>query len=450
MTDLAFHALAAKVRAAQRPADLAFLICNETHAIAPYRQAALVGFFGARRTRLVAHSGLADVESDSPYALWLASVADHLKARLAELPAAARVLALSPGMLPPALAASWADWLPDQVWVLPMTDPDGRARAALFLAREAPWPTEFDAKAPEFLLLQASAMYGHAWWALTGRRRSIGTLLHDAWARKPLRWALALLPLALLVPVREYALLQAEVISTRSQVIASPRDGVIRRMTVPPNTPVVADQTIAELDDTTLDNRLAVARAALSTARLELHQASQRAIESQSAKAELSLAEGKLREREVEVSALQREVAQLQIKAPAAGVFVYSDPDDWAGRPVQTGERVGLLADPAVLGVQAWAPVSEAVNLAPGAPMTLFLRVAPLDPVSARLDHAGYQAVEAPNGVASYQLRGHLSEPSGVARIGLRGTARVSGEWTVLGYLLLRRPFAAAREWCGC
>lgn len=150
MTDLAFHALAAKVRAAQRPADLAFLICNETHALAPYRQAALVGFFGARRTRLVAHSGLADVESDSPYALWLASVADHLKARLDELPAAARVLALSPGMLPPALAASWADWLPDQVWVLPMADPDGRARAALFLAREAPWPTEFDAKAPEF------------------------------------------------------------------------------------------------------------------------------------------------------------------------------------------------------------------------------------------------------------------------------------------------------------
>jgi hypothetical protein len=34
-------------------------------------------------------------------------------------------------------------------------------------------------------------------------------------------------------------------------------------------------------------------------------------------------------------------------------------------------------------------------------------------------------------------------------RIGLRGTARVSGEWTCLGYYLLRRPIAAVREWTG-
>lgn len=168
------------------------------------------------------------------------------------------------------------------------------------------------------------------------------------------------------------------------------------------------------------------------------------------AKAELNLAQGRLREREVEVDSLERELAQLSIQAAAPGVFVYSDPDDWAGRPVQTGERIGQLADPGQLGVQAWAPVGEAVNLRAGAPMTVFLSVAPLAPVSAVLDHAGYQAVDAPDGVASYVLRGHLEGDPKRARIGLRGTARVSGDWTVLGYLLLRRPFAALREWCGC
>lgn len=454
MTDLAFHALAAKVRAARRAADLAFVVCNDTHALAPYRQAALVGFFGRRRTRLVGHSGLADVEADSPYALWLADVADHLRERLVQLPAQARVLALSRGMLPPALAAGWTEWLPEHVWLLPFTDPEGQVRAVLVLAREQAWPTDFDAQAPEFLLLQAAGLYGHAWWALTGRRRSVGTALAQMWASRRVRWVLALLPLLLLVPVREYALLQAEIISTRSQVVASPREGVVKRMVVPPNTPVKADQVIAELDATTLDNRLAVARAALATARLELHQSSQRAIETQSAKAELSLAEGRLREREVDVASLERELAQLSIKAGADGVFVYSDPDDWAGRPVQTGERIGQLADPALLGVQAWAPVNEAVNLQPGAPMTVFLSVAPLSPLAAQLDYAGYQAVEAPNGAASYLLRGHVTGDvtgeSAVSRIGLRGTARVAGDWTVLGYLMFRRPFAAVREWCGC
>ncbi len=450
MTDLAFHALAAKVHAAARPADLAFVFCNETHALAAYRQAALVGFFGARRTRLAAHSGLADIDANSPYALWLADVANHVRRQLDALPAAARVLALAPSMLPPALAAQWAEWMPDHVWVLSLAGPDGKARAALFLGRETPWPVEFDSTAPEYLLLQAATLYGHAWWALTERRRSLGTLWAGLWARRAFRWALVVLPLLLLVPVREYALVPAEVVSNHTQVISSPRDGVVKRMVVKPNTPVEAGQVLAELDDSTLYNRQAVAQAALASARVDLLQASQRAIETQTAKAELNIAEGKLRERQVDVDALQREMAQLAIRAPAAGVFVYSDPNDWAGRPVQTGERVGLLADPTVLGLEAWAPVNEAVNLKPGAPMTLFMRVAPLDPVEARLDYAGYQVIEAPNGVASYLLRGSLDGAAPQARIGLRGTARISGDWTLLGYLMFRRPFAAAREWCGC
>ena len=166
MTDLAFHALAAKVHAAATAADLSFIFCNETHALAPYRQAALVGFFGARRTRLAGHSGLADVDANSPYALWLADVANHLRPQLDALPAAARVMAVGPALLPPALAAAWADWLPDHVWVLSLAGPDGRSRAALFLGRDTPWPADFDAGAPEYLLLQAALLYGHAWWAM--------------------------------------------------------------------------------------------------------------------------------------------------------------------------------------------------------------------------------------------------------------------------------------------
>jgi hypothetical protein len=451
MIDPVFHALVAKVHAAGTAAELGFVFCNETRALVPYRQAALVAL-GAppRRAALAAHSGLADVEADAPYARWLAAVAEHLRSQLQELPAGARVLALAPSLLPPGLAEPWGEWLPEAVWVLGLAGPDARVRAALFLAREEPWPAEFGGDAPEYLLLQLAAAYGHAWWALTQRRRSLGALCAQAWQRRGVRWALALLPLLLLMPVREYALVPAEVVSNRSEVIAAPRDGVIKRMVVPPNSPVVAGQVLAELDDSTLHNRLAVAQAALASARVELLQASQRAIDSQQAKAELHLAEGRLREREVDAAALQGELEQLAIKAPGPGVFVYTNPNDWAGRPVQTGERLGLLADPGVLGLQAWAPVQEAVNLHPGAPMTLFLSVAPLAPMAAQLDQAGYQAVEAPNGVASYLLRGTLQPPMAQARIGLRGTARVSGDWTVLGYLMLRRPLAAAREWCGC
>ena len=54
-----------------------------------------------------------------------------------------------------------------------------------------------------------------------------------------------------------------------------------------------------------------------------------------------------------------------------------------------------------------------------------------------------------PEGVSAYRLRGVFDDETGHARIGLRGTARVSGEWATLGYYLFRRPISALREWTG-
>ncbi len=443
-------ALEYKVRSAATTAELAFVLCNDTRQVVDFRIAALVSFNGRLRTRLAGHSGLADVEADSPYALWLAEVADHLKPQLQDSPPQARLLAVEAGSLPKHLGSQWDEWMPAHIWAIGLAGPDGIVRAILFMARDAAWPSQLDPGSGELGIVQASHSFGHAWWALAGRRPS----LEQYWQRwvKPgaWKWALAVVLFLLLVPIKEYVLVPVEIVSTHTQVVSSPRDGVIRRMTVLPNSSVKAGQTIAELDDTTLYNRLAVAQAALSTARIESQQASQRAIETQAAKSEMNLADGRLQEKEVEVESINREIDRLSIKAPAAGVVIYSDPDDWAGKPVQTGERVGVLADPTSLGVQAWVPVGEAINLTPGAPMTIFLRVAPLSPLSAKLDYASYQVIDSPQSVASYLLRGHLTEAPENARIGLRGTARITGNWTVLGYLMFRRPFAAAREWCGC
>ncbi|QDE40880.1 HlyD family efflux transporter periplasmic adaptor subunit [Luteibacter pinisoli] len=444
-----FYALASRVEAATTAAELGFTACNDTRLLVDYRQAALVALPAARPPRLVAHSGLADVDPNTPYALWLSGVTKAILARCAELPAGARVLPLSPEMLDADLAAGWSEWFPAHVWVLPLSGPGQSIGALLFLGRDEPWPNQLTSDGEEFALLQMAGLYGYAWWSLVARPTRVQRWWRAATSGRRLRYILAGVLVVLLLPVREYTLVPAEIISLHSQVIASPREGVIRRMVVLPNAPVKAGQVLAEMDDTTLRNKLAVAQAELATASVEMHQAAQQAIESQNAKADLGMAEGKLHEREVDVASLTREVAKLEVRAPADGVFVYSDPDDWAGRPVQTGERIGLLADPHTLGVRAWAPVGEPTNLEGGAPMTVFLKTAPLSPVDARLEYAGYAPVEAPNGVASYVLRGTVDGSHEAARIGLQGTARVSGHWSVLGYLLLRRPLATVRAWAG-
>ena len=408
-----FYSLAARVKAARSPEELGFVMCNDTRSLVEYRQAALLAVSATGRAQLAAHSGLSDTDRNTPYALWLAAVACDIAPRCAALPETARVMPLSPEMLSESLAREWDEWLPGHVWVLALTGPDG-----------------------------------YAWWALVARPSRLQRLL-PATVRRRAGLVLLLLLLVMLIPIREYTLVPAEVISLNSEVIAAPSDGVIHQMKVPPNTPVVAGQVLAELDDTTLKNRLAIAQAELATATVNMHQASQQAIEDPNARAELALTEGKWREQKVQVASLQRELEKLSIRARSSGVFVYTDPDDWAGRPVQTGERIGLLADPTKLGVRAWAPAAESTNLNPHAAMTVFLKVAPLHPLTARLDYAGYETVEAPNGVASYLLRGTVTDPSSAARIGLQGTARVSGDWSLLGYLIFRRPLATLRAWCG-
>ncbi len=446
-------ALADKARAATTPEQLGFVLCNDTHQLLPYRQAALISLEQTGRVRLLAHSGLASVEPDSPYALWLAEVAVCLRADLEKLSPELPLLHVTPAGLSAELAAGWAQWLPAHVWALPLCGPDGRLRALLLLAREEAWPEQIALQSDAWWLLATVRVYGHAWWALSARGMRLAERLRRLGRSGGLRWALLLVLLLLLVPVREYALAPAEVVSLASQVITAPQEGVIRRMLVTPNTPVKAGDVLAELDDTTLHNRMAVAQAALSTARADYLQTSRRSFDRLEAKADLGMTEGRVREREAELRSARQDLARLQVQAPVDGVFVYSNPDDWAGKPVQTGERIGFLADPSKLGLLAWVPVAEAINLQAGAAMTLFLRVAPLAPLAAHLDYASYQVSESPDGVASYRVRGGLDPatlPEGVARIGLRGTVRLAGDWTVLGYLLLRRPIAATREWCGC
>lgn len=443
-----YFRLCQRLAGVRERAELGFVICNETRQLVEYRQAALLTLDEGNRARLIAHSGLSDTDRNTPYALWLAAVAKAIAPRCRALPANLRLLPLYPDMLSPALAQEWPEWLPEHVWVFALAGPDDSCRALLLLGRDTPWPETLAPDSAEFLLLQLCGLYGYAWWSLSAGASPIRRFLQKNTGKR-LLWGLAALLLILCIPVREYSLVPAEIVSLKSEVITVPEQGVIKRMVVAPNSPVKAGDVLALLDDTTLQNRLAVARAELDTANLTLHQTTQKAMEDQQAKSDLAMAAGRYREKQVEVASLERDLKKLTLRAPGDGVFVYSDPDDWTGRPVQTGERIGLLADPSALGVRGWAPVGEYTNLAPGAPITLFLKVAPLDSLSATLTYAGYQAVEAPNGVASYLLRGTLDGNPGVARIGLQGTARVTGSWQALGYLLFRRPLASLRAWVG-
>lgn len=419
-------------------AELGFVIANETWHLLHYAQA--VVFFPDTFGRCVPSSvsGLVSCADETPYMLWLRRVGTALSGAF-EGRAPVRVAAT---MVDAELREGWEEWWPAAALFVPLAARDGRRLGFVLLLREE------EAWSDEALGLAAmlAETWSHCAGAFLARRRSLA----DRWqriARHPRRWLLAL-ALVLILPIRISALAPAEVIALQTEAISAPMDGVVSRFALAPNSPVKAGELLFTLDDTTLRNRKLVAEKALAVARANALAAQQKAFDSDKSRAELPSLIAQIKEREAELAYVEDALARVEVRAPQDGIFVYTDSNDWVGKPVVTGERIAQIAQPEALGLLMWLPVGDAINLELGADMRMYLQVAPLSALSAKLVQTSYQAVQSPDGVMAYRIRGRL-EDSGDARIGLRGTAKVYGGWRPLVYWILRRPLGTLRQKLG-
>ncbi len=422
--------------AAQGLPSLRFTIVNETHALASYRQAALFEPKLGRLT-LQAASGLVSVANDSPFAVWLTSFAQRL-------PRDGNVHCLDFENAAPVDKDGWEEWLPDHLLLIPVKTQTGDDLAYVLYARETPW-TEHEIQ----LLQRLHLSYAHCYLAQLNVRPSASQRVGRWFSKGRVKWWLALIAAAMFIPVRLSVLAPSEVVALNALAVAAPQDGVIGAFAVAPNARVKAGDLLFSLDDTVLVNRRQVAQKALEVAKADAHIAQQRAFEDVQSKAEVAVALGKVREKEAELAAVEAQAQRVEIRADRDGVAIYSDANDWIGRPVQTGERVLQLAQPEDAGLLIWLGTADAIELEADAPVRMFLHTDPLTPRNARVFEASYQSSLSQEGVASYRLRARFEEGESLPRIGLRGTARISGEWVFLGYYLFRRPMAAVREWTG-
>lgn len=419
--------------------ELRFTIVNETNALTPYRQAVLFERHGSTAWQMVAASGLVSVANDSPFAVWLNAFAQRW-------PSDGQMHQLDFDAAGPQDAPGWEEWLPDHLLLVPLKTVRGRLTGLVMLAKESPWTSHEMA-----LLSRLHVSYAHCMELLltqhAGRWRARSRLVLGKH-----RWKFVLAALLLLcVPVRMSVLAPAEVIALDAVQVAAPQDGVIGTFAVAPNARVKQGELLFSLDDATVINRRQVAQKSLEVARADALVAQQRAFDDARSKADVAIALGRVREKEAELAAIDDQAQRIEVRADRDGVAVYADPNDWIGKPVQVGERVLQLAQPEDAGVLIWMAVPDAINLELDAPVRLFLHTDPLRPLDGVLVETSYQAVRSPDDVAAYRLRARLESQEGdrMPRIGLRGTARISGRWVPMAYYLFRRPLAALREWTG-
>lgn len=434
--------ISAKARAAETEAALFFVMANDTFSMLPYRSALVLRARATGGVRLACASGLSSVDHKASYGSWVEQVVKHL------LPSLALQTRFGVTDVPQELATGWAEYWPERVGLYRVSGREGELLAVVVYLLEVDWPAVADA-----MLTTLHRLHGMCLEGVRQRRQHFAFLQRNAEGQMPRAtrigaWGLALLVVALFMPVQQFVISPAEIISLDSAAVTAPVEGIVSELVAKPNKPVKKGDVLVRLDDTPIRNRLASAQQGLEVARAEFLAGSHRAFASSERSSDVGVLRGRISERAAEVNFLQEQLDMLDIKASRDGVAVYGQENDLIGKPVSPGQKLMELADPQRIGVNVWVPVADAINIEQGASMSVLLYADPLNPRKAVIERASYQAIKSPDGVAAYRVRGTL-QAEDASRLGLRGSAKIDGERVALGYFLFRRPLLVVRQWLG-
>lgn len=435
---LALLRVEADARAASSERDLAYLIANETRKLVRSRQVFVLS--GRPGTlQMTAVSSLAAVDRTAPLISWVeamvnAAIATRETADVVELNVVADggIATGAPGAAYPFRA----------MIALPLRHRSGDLVGAVVMAREQSW-TE-----PDLVIgKRLAGTYAHAWSALASPTlpRAWRT-----WSRRKIAVAVALLAALALVPVPLSAIAPAEVVAHGALVVATPIDGVIETVTVDPNQTVKAGDVLVRLADTALKNKLEIAEREVTVADARLKQSTQMAFSDPRGMHELGIARAELALKMAERNFARDMLAQAVVRATKSGIAVFADKRELTGKPVAVGERIMEIADPAVVELKIELPVADAIALKPGARVLAFLDSDPLRPFAGQVERSDYKARPGEGDIAAFRvIASFRTKDRTLPRLGVRGTAQISGDDVPLGFFLFRRPIAAARQWTG-
>lgn len=428
-----------QARLAQGVKELHFFAVNETRRLISYRQAYLfqAGSSLGVPCRMAAASSLPTIERHTPCVQWMERTLHSLRKKTAPLAAQQ----FTEENCPPDLRPQWKEFsLPYVVWC-PLQLTNGTVLGGMWLAKEKPWQDS------EITVAQRLAdTIAHAWGALQGTHtQSWKVRISKKWL-----WLAVLgMLLAMALPVQLSTLAPAEIVAQDPAIVAAPLDGVIADILVPPNTLVNQGDLLFVYEDTVFRNEYDIAGNNLARSLAEHRKAAQGGFLEEETTAQIPLLKAEVQLRETERDYARERLALLEVRAPRAGLLLYTDQAEWIGRPVEVGQRIMDIADPNSLELRVNLPVDDAIVLHNGAPVTVFLDARPLEPIHATVTHASYHAEVMPGDILAYRVLASLQASPDDLRIGWRGTAKIYGDDTHLFFLVFRRPMSAARQFLG-
>jgi len=253
-----------------------------------------------------------------------------------------------------------------------------------------------------------------------------------------------------LLPVPITALAPVEVTPKDPFILTAPFDGVVREIVPTQGQQLSSGDTAIIFDDVQLLNNKLVAEQRMAVARAEYDKTSQGAIADYTIKRDIEVARAGYELAQLESDYANQLFEKSRMQVPVNGVAIFSDKQDWEGKPVSAGEAILSVADPKKISFTIDLPVKDSIVIENGARVRIFLDSDPLNPLEAELVSANYSTTVDKREVLSYKLEAKLSDTdSPPPRIGVQGTALIYGEHATLGYTILRRPYSAFRQLTG-
>jgi len=418
-----------QIRDADRVEDLGFLVANKTHDLVTYKQSVFWMWNGSSVT-LKNISGMATLDVNSPYAIWLKSIVE-------------KNIKSSDGTISHLEKTNDGEWLAPHNYIGKFQKNNGDLLGGIWIERDAVM-----GQSQTELLSEISECYTHALShikLMTDKNR----LSNLFGMGKYKKYILLALLLAFFFPVRLSITAPAEIIAMDAVSITMPYDGVLEDISVSPSDEVKGNDVLAVLDKTAIKTELDQANQALKTAQSSLSRAGMQSIQMQEKKQDLQALRAEIAAKKIDVDYARERFENAEIMAPDDGVAIFSDKTSLEGRALRTGEKIMTIANPDNQQLLVRIPVSALLPIADNQPLSFYLNTQPLNHYDGVISTIGYEPSPDPDGLLTYKVRAKFDADQGDLRIGWQGTAKIKSDWSIMGYALLRRPLIALRNILG-
>jgi len=433
--------------------SLIFAVVNELQQLVSYRQCLYWEERVSGQIHIGAASGLVEVDQNAPYLVWLKSMVKRQVKRSdkereesqqkagGEKVSLQRMMALSVDSCEPEDRAEWQKWSSAHTLFICVLDDRTGRHYGFWLDRK-----EIFTQPEQVMLDDLLGGFIYARHMLQGARRNVLGFTKSGVLSKAL---VVFLVIFLLFPIRLSVTAPAEIVARDPFFISAPYEGVVDQVYVHPNEEVSEGQVVAEMEQTQLESAADVSAQDLAAVKVSLEKTLREALYDPQKKLEINTLRGQLKIKQMEYDYAMTRLEQSKIVSPVSGVAVFSDKNDWRGKPVRTGEKIMQIADVKESELLVRVPVDAMIDLRTDIAAKFFLNVSPLSSENAMIKAIGYQVTPDSSGMLTYKVRLSLdpdADPDDRPQIGWTGTAKLYGERTIMAYYILRRPLIGLRR----